>query len=204
MLTLPVKYISFNVVILGEVWKIPCDKHEAEWKDNIDISQLGNFIHVKDGILPTFEKSLLSNGKPETTVVFGKNVICKLHPVNEQQYKNFYCKTTNKKQENQIYYYAFNKVDDWKTIGWMCNCAECTNKECKKMACTKHIDLEQKPKEFHLIHLCGYDYENRICLLSHRQMIVNSFLKTGSTKPIHSPSEYVDDDEEDLIVRSKL
>ena len=200
---LPLKYISFNVLIFGELWKIPCNKRKAEWNDNINDDQLGNFIHVKDGILPTFEKCLLPNGEPQTTIVFGKDVICKLYPspnckhLNEQQYKNFYCKTSKTIPASRIYYYAFNNVDDWQETGGCVIVPQCTNTDCKKFACAEHMDLATKPKEFQLIHFCGFDYENRVCLLSHRQMIVNSFLKTGSTKAVHSPSEYVDDEDDE-------
>ena len=43
--------------------------------------------------------------------------------------------------------------------------------------------------------------DNRVYLSSHRRMIVNSFLKTGSTKPIFKPCVYVDDE---LNLKSKL
>ena len=196
--TLPIEYIPFNMVILGEVWKPPFD-HRSQWSDEIENCEIGNFIHVNEGTMPTFNKCCNENGEAELTVIFGADVISKLYAasnckhLNEQQYKNFYCKTTNSDKDNKIYYYAFNQVENWEQEGGCVIVPQCTHQKCKKIACTKHMKLTEKPTKFEQVHLCGYDWNNRVCLLSHRQMIVNSFLKTGSGKPIHSPCEYVDD-----------
>ena len=189
------EHMDSNVIILGDVWKPPIDCRE-EWDVDNDVnSQIGNFVHVKDDIWPTFAKCFLSNGQPETTVIFAKDVICKLHPtsnckhLNKQQYTNFFSKCIN---DNQIYYYAFNGVDDWKTEGGCVVIPQCTDDDCKCYACVEHLDLQKRPDFFKEMHLCGFDFESRVCLLSHRQMIVNSFLRTGSTKPVYEPSESVD------------
>ena len=198
--TLPIQYIPFNVVILGEVWKAPVDC-KSEWDDDIDDVNMGNFVHVQEGAMPTFQKCYQSNGNVELTVIFGADVISKLYPaskckpLHEQQYKNFYCKTTNTSKDNQIYYYAFNQFENWHKDGGCVVVPQCTHKKCKKFGCNKHLVLTNEPTKFRHVHLCGYDWENRVCLLSHRQMIVNSFLKTGSTKPVHTACECVDDDE---------
>ena len=88
--------MPFNVVILDEVWKPPFD-HQSEWDEEIANNELGNFIHVNEGIMQTFNKRCDQTGTPELTVIFGADVISKLYPaskcknLNEQQYKNFYC-----------------------------------------------------------------------------------------------------------------
>ena len=195
------KYIPFNVIILGDVWKVPAE-NRIEWIDSIDDCEIGNFINVKQGTLPTFERSFRSNGEPETTLIFGADVISKLHPaskcknLNQQQSKNFYCeaKSNDPDKDNHIYYYAFNSVPNWEKEGGCVVVPQCTNNDCSKYACSEHMDLKKKPKEFEQIHVCGFDFEKKVCLLSHRQMIVNSFLKTGSTKPVYAPCDCVDDD----------
>lgn len=183
---LPTKFIPYNIVVFGEVWK-PLIR--SQWLDSIDDCDIGNFTNVKLGEWPLFGKNLLKDGDTERTVIFGQDIISELHPapncknINEQQCKNFYtkCSISNR---NQIYYYAFNNVTNWKTEGGCVVLPQCTNENCDKYGCSEHLDVSKEPSAFGVLHLCECDFKNKVCLLSHRQMIVNSFLKTKSIKHV--------------------
>ena len=174
-----------NIVILGEVWK-PCDPND--WLPNINERDVGNFTKARLGAWPKYKKSVL-NDRSEKIIVFAQDTVCKLHPtpkckhLSEQQYKNFFAKC-KRGESNKLYYYAFNNVSNWKVNGGCVIVPKCTNKGCNAYACKKHLNLKSKPHQFKAMHLCGFDSNEQVCLLSGRQMIISSFLKTKSTKPI--------------------
>ena len=210
---LPFEYMPHSIVILGEVWK-PCDSND--WLPNINKRDVGNFTKVKLGAWPRYKKCVI-NGQTEKTIVFGEDTVCKLHPtskckhLNEQQYKNFFAKCT-RGEANKLYYYAFNNVSNWKVDGGCVIVPKCTTDGCDVYGCRKHLNLKAKPSTFKAMHLCDFDTDKQVCLLSSRQMIISSFLKTKSTKPIpvrtkdHACMNYViescfdDDDDNDCNV----
>jgi hypothetical protein len=142
-------------------------------------------------------KNKLKNIKkqcPLLTVIFANDIISKLHiatnckNLNEQQFKNFYLKYKNNSDGNSIWYYAINKVKNWQKDGGCVIVPKCCNSNCEKYGCQKHLknNLMNKPKSFKSYHFCGYTNENNcVRLISGRQMVIESWMKTSSIKSLN-------------------
>ena len=177
--------MRFDIAILIEVW-LPYDRND--WKSDITDADVGNFIHVKFGRFAKYRLCRDEVGNPKYAIIFPADITMKLHKatifkhLSKNQHDCFH--NVEKSSQLNIYYYGFDKELNWKKNGGCCLMPMCQQPQCETMACQTHLDVNKKskpPTQFKMVHPCGFDGKNQICLLSTDQMIVSHFLKTQST-----------------------
>jgi hypothetical protein len=183
--------VEDNMIVLGELWS-PCNKDD--WLEGINEDEIGNFIKVKEGKRPSFKKQMNDNGKSKLIVIFANDIVSKLHKgsnckmITEQQFKNFYYNYKTLEDGNSIWYYAFNNVKNWKQNGGCVLVPQCPTENCNIFGCQIHLNnnIKIKPKKYTIFHFCGYTNKNDyVCLLSGRQMVIESWMKTSSIKSLN-------------------